>query len=273
MSSMTRGPLPPGVYWRRRVFVLLLAATVIFLVASLLRGGSDGESDDAPVAQQAGAQVDASETYTVTPKGGKDRKPRRERRRDRQTGPTLGPSYDPNVLVEPEGPCEVTDVAITPRVEEAVRGRDVTIGLSLQSTGSPACTWRLSPSRAVVRISSGGEEVWTSRECPKAIPEQSVIVRDVVATVVELAWDTKESDEGCATRSAHWLPAGDYTVAAAAIGGEPGQVDFELVDPTPETVTPESEEPGADAEPGAEEPDRERGDRRRHQRDHEVPIR
>lgn len=269
MSSMTRGPLPPGVYWRRRLFVLALAATLVFLVASLLRGGSDGASDEVPVARQAGAEVEASQTVTVEPKG--DREGRRERRRERRTGPTLGPTYDPDVLAEPDGFCEPEEVRVTPRVDEAVAGRDVTIGLSFQSTESAACTWRLKPRRVLVRITAGDEEIWTSRECRKVIPEQTVVVRDVVATVVEITWNGRESDSHCPAES-EWVMAGDYSVAAAVLGGEPDYVDFELLDPTPETVTPEAE--------SDEESDSRRGDRRRDRdarrgqgQDEDIPIR
>ena len=68
MPPLTRGPLPAGVYWRRRVFVLLLASTLVFVIASVLGGGSDGKDDDVPAAQQAGGEVEASQTITVRDK-------------------------------------------------------------------------------------------------------------------------------------------------------------------------------------------------------------
>lgn len=235
MAQLTRGPLPPEVYWRRRLFVLTLAATLLFVIVSMLRGGSDGSSDEVPAAQQAGADVEPSQTVTVEPRG----EERRRERRERRTGPTYGPTFDPDVLAQPDGYCKAVDVLITPQVDEAVAGRDVTIGLSLRSTGPAACLWRLSDERIVVRVSRGAQEVWTTRECGDAIPERVVTVRDVVATVVEMTWDeAKESDPGCPGGS-EWLPAGNYSVAAATLGGEPGETDFELEEPTPATITPD----------------------------------
>ncbi|NYI99489.1 hypothetical protein HNR19_000188 [Nocardioides thalensis] len=253
MAQLTRGPLPPEVYWRRRLFVLTLAASLLFVIVSVLRGGSDA-SDDAPVAQQAGADVEPSQTVTVEPR---DEQRRRERR-ERRAGPTYGPTFDPDVLAQPDGYCKAADVLITPEVDEAVAGRDVTIGLSLRSTGPAACLWRLSDERIVVRVTRGAEEVWTTRECGDAIPERVVTVRDVVATVVEMTWEeAKESDPGCPGGS-EWLQPGDYSVAAATLGGEPGETDFELETPTPATVTPDADPTGPegeDREPG------EKGDR------------
>ncbi|KAA1428304.1 hypothetical protein [Nocardioides antri] len=237
MPPLTRGPLPAGVYWRRRVFVLALAATLVFVIANWLGGGSDAEDDEVPAARQAGGRVDASETITVSEKDKKGRKDRRSSR-----GPQQGPTFDPSVLVEPEGNCEPADVRVTPQVEEAVAGQPVTIGLSLQTTQADACYFRIGSDKVSLKIMKGGREVWTSRECPDPVPEESVVVRRVVATLVEMTWDARESTPDCTRRD--WLFDGDYTVVAAALGGEPAESDFELVSPTPETVTvaPEPEQ-------------------------------
>lgn len=228
MASMTRGPLPPGVYWRRRLFVLAVAGALVLIVAGMLRGGSDGADDQAPVAQQAGAGYDVP-SVTVAPKGRHADRPRGGRT-------TYGPTFDPNVLAQPSGPCSPEQVRITPTVEHAVAGRDVTIALSLRSTGPAACTWHLSGDRALVRITGRDEEVWTSRECPDAVPDRDVVVRDVVATVVPMTWNARKSDERCHVGT-EWVGAGDYTVAAAALGGEPSQARFELTDPAAPTIT------------------------------------
>ncbi|HYG92909.1 MAG TPA: hypothetical protein VD859_04910 [Nocardioides sp.] len=232
MPTLTRGPLPPGVYWRRRAFALLLAGTLVFVIASWLGGGSDGSSTEAPVARQAAGEP-ASQTVTVGERDrGKKQKAGRVGR-DRE----LGPSFDPSVLADPEGPCNASDIVVTPQVEDAVAGRDVTIGLSLQTLESEACTWRVTPGRVALKISDGEDEIWTSRHCPQALPEEEVVVRRVVATVVEMTWHGRESDEGCPGNT-DWVMDGDYTIAAAALGGEPRATEFDLASPTPETIAP-----------------------------------
>lgn len=230
---MTRGPLPPGVYWRRRAFVLLLGATLVFVIASLLGGGSDGSDDgdgEAPAAQQAGADVDASQTITV-------KESKKGRKGRRQKGETQGPSYDPSSLAKPDGNCEPADVQVTPRVEEAVAGQPVTIGLSLRTVQAEACYFRIGPDKVTVKITRGGREIWTSRECPDQVPDESVVVRRAVATLVEMTWDGLDSNPTC-SHLRDWVLAGDgFSIAASALGGEPGESDFELASPTPETVT------------------------------------
>lgn len=229
---LTRGPLPPEVYWRRRFFVITLALTLVFVIGSVLTGGSDGE-DDEPAAQQA-AVADPTRTVTVTPGAGDQ--PRRKGRRARNgTASPRAPETTP--LAEPDGPCEPADIVLTPVVEDAVAGRDVTIGLSLQTGEADACTWRVSNRSVAVKVVDGTTEVWTNRECPAVMPSEPVVVRSAVATVVEMTWvEARESDTECSNQR-DWAMAGDYTVLASAIGGEPAETTFDLASPTARTVT------------------------------------
>jgi hypothetical protein len=235
MPPLTRGPLPAGVYWRRRAFVLLLAVTLVFVIANVLGGGSDAKDDDLPAAQQAGGEVEASQTITVDGKNGRKTKDRRKGKR----GVVVGPTYDPAVLVDPDGNCEPADVRITPRVEAAVAGEPVTIGLSLQTVQADACYFRIGPDKVTLKITKGGREIWTSRECPDPVPSESVVVRRVVATVVQMTWTPyPQGRKGAECPGTDdWLLPGGFTVTAAALGGEPGESDFVLAAPVAETTT------------------------------------
>ena len=134
----------------------------MFVIATVLGGGSDAKDDDVPVAQQAGGEVEASQTITV-----RDRK---KGRKGKRNGGVQGPTYDPAVMVEPEGNCEPADIKITPRIEAAVAGDPVTIGLTLQTIQTDACYFRIGADKVTVKITKGGREVWTSRECPDPMP-------------------------------------------------------------------------------------------------------
>jgi hypothetical protein len=234
MPPLTRGPLPAGVYWRRRVFVLLLAATLVFVIANWLGGGSDADDDDVPAAQQAGADTEASQTITVDqrPKGRKGK-----RHQGAQQGAQQGPTFDPSVLVEPEGNCDPADVRVTPRVDEAVAGRPVTIGLSLQTVQAEACYFRIGSDKVAVKITRDGAEIWTSRQCPGVVPDDSVVVRRAVATVVPMTWDARESNPSCTHRRKWLLPHDGFTITTAVLGSEPAETDFDLATPPTETVT------------------------------------
>lgn len=245
MGTTPRGPLPPSVYWRRRAFVGLLVLAVVFIGVSWLQDGSDGSSDEAPVAQQAAEDVAPSHTVTAgstgteaASRGAEQQQRKQGRKKKRAAAPTQGPTFDPDVLAEPEGRCRAGDIIVRPEVEDAVGGRDVTVGLSLQTLQSEACTWKIAPRRVAVKISGRSGTVWTSQECRDVVPTREIVVRRAIATLVELTWDARESDRGC-TDYREWLLPGRYRVQTATLGGEPHRTTFLLAKPEAPTVTPE----------------------------------
>ncbi|KRB80288.1 hypothetical protein ASE01_02015 [Nocardioides sp. Root190] len=208
------------------MFVLGLAFSLVFVIARWLGASSDGSSEETPAATQAGAEVSATQTVTAG---------------ETPTAPvsgsgTAGTGSTEPTLAAPEGTCAAEDVVLTPSVvDPAEGGDDVTLTLSLQTSESEACTWQVSRSTVSVKISRGAEVLWTSHQCPRAIPSQSVVVRRAVATEVELTWNARESAAGCSPRT-DWVLPGDYTIHAAALGGEPASSEFTLRKPAPQTV-------------------------------------
>ncbi|UUW91669.1 hypothetical protein [Pimelobacter simplex] len=243
--STARGPLPPSVYWRRRVFVLGVAFALVFIIARWLTAGSDGSSGDADTAEQAGNGVAATETVTAGQDG--DKKGGSGKGADEPTGgasggasggtPTGPTTPTTPTLAPPQGNCSASDVLVTPSVAAgAVAGRDVALQLSLQTRTAEACTWEIGPKSLTVRIGQGRAGVWSTQQCPRAVPRQSVVVRRQVATIVQLTWaETRKSTEGC-TAGAGWAMPGDFTIAAAALGGEPTEAEFSLGKPVAATV-------------------------------------
>lgn len=232
MTSFTRGPLPARVYWTRRLLVLGTALVLVLAIARMLTGGSDATSEPqaAQVAAAAAAQESTAVTPTppavtpTTPAAGKGRHPGRAR------------SSQAPVLAAPTGPCSDEDVAVEPDVRHPVAGRDVTFKLRLRTISSPACTWRVSHDTVTLKITSGADDIWSSRQCPRAIPTQDVVLRDNVTTSVKVTWDAKRSDDTCSVRT-EWAMPGFYHVAAAALAGEPADQQFRLEAPTGAVVT------------------------------------
>jgi hypothetical protein len=229
MASATRGPLPAGVYWRRRALVASLPLVLVFGLWRVLAGGSDAQ-DVAQDPQRTAAQ--AAATPSATPASTKPSKPQKSKK------PKATPTVVP--LAEPTGICSSRDVLVTPTVPAPVAGSDVTIVLNLQMGTTEACTWRVSPQTMTLKITSGPDDIWSSRECPSAIVTRDVVIRRVQATAVPVTWSSRRSDEYCTQRTAWALP-GFYHVAAAALGGEPTDVQFKLLAPRPAVVTETAE--------------------------------
>lgn len=226
-----RGPLPARVYWTRRLVLLGLALALVAGLARILGGSSDGSDPSGDQATTAGATTTPAPTDSTTTEPAK-------KKRKKQT-PTEPP------LAEPTGPCVSSDIVVTPVVTSAQGDTDVLITINLRTLQSPACTWTVSPESLTVSITSGDDAIWSSRECPASIPVQDVVVRQAVDAPVVVTWEqARRSDEGC-TEQRDWALPGFYHVEAAALGGEPTDVQFELVRPASavitKTITPKPE--------------------------------
>jgi hypothetical protein len=218
------------VYKRRRLVVLSVAVLLVLGFGRLLSWGSDGHDDDGDKAVQSAAHT----TPSADPSDKKTKKGKGKKHQHQDKTPS--PTPTPTPLAQPSGPCPDSDVLVTPSVPSPVAGRDVTIMLNLQTGSTEACYWRVSPDTVTLTVGAGPDDVWSSTECPGAIPSQDVVVRRAEATAVPVLWNAKRSDEYCTNRTA-WVLPGVYQLGAAALGGEPTVVDVELVAPTPEVVT------------------------------------
>lgn len=238
---MVRGSLPARVYWRRRLAVLGVALLLVLGVARLLGAGSDGSSggDTASLADAPASTTDSpTASGPVGPAGSIG-----------PTAPATTPTTDPTpVLATPDGPCADGDIAVTPEVTAAVAGprNGVAIDLQLRTISDEACTWTVSPRTLTLKITSGKDDIWSSRECPRVLPRQEVTVRRAVSTTLSVAWNAKRSDEDC-SKVTEWALPGWYHVSAAALAGEPSEVQFELLAPQPAVVT-RTAEPTQDAD-------------------------
>lgn len=228
---MTRGPLPARVYWTRRVLALAVVVGLVvaaFQLVSLAVGGSPSQPDQAAPVSAEPRDTESPPTVTEPPRhDDRDGKNDRKRKKDRNDGPQLA---------EPEGECVDRDIAVTPTANKTIGGDPVTFVLELRTILSTACTWRVSPESLTVKITSGDDDIWSSRQCPRAIPTEDVVIRNNVSTQVEVTWSARRSDDGC-TRLTDWAMPGWYHIEAAALAGEPSDLQFQLTAPDPDVVT------------------------------------
>ncbi|WP_416955487.1 hypothetical protein ACNKF0_02515 [Nocardioides sp. T5] len=240
-----RGPLPARVYWTRRIIVLAVPLLLVVVLARVLGGSADGKDESTAQATQAGASTaetatapiagpTAGPTAEVAPGAGKKGK-KGKKDRPEETVPEETVPPEP-VLAEPTGPCTESDIVATPALTSAAGGSDVPITINLRTLVTEACTWQASAETMTVTITSGSDDIWSSRECPASIPPQDVVIRQAVDAPVVVTWSAKRSDEGC-TKWTEWAGLGWYHVQAAALGGDATDVQFELVAPQPGVVT------------------------------------
>jgi hypothetical protein len=217
--------------------VLSIAVALVVGIAQLL-----GISSDEPEAEVSASTVGSGTVPgpPVATSQARDRAEAQDRQRENEKRkPQRKKTRTP--LPEPTGPCEPSDVVVTPQVVGAAHaGSPVTIRLEVTTVETPACTYRVSPRNVAVKLVSGTDRIWSSQDCPAAVPEVDVIARQKVPGVAEMQWRGQRSDSGC-TRTTPWALAGWYHAEAAAFGAEPTDVQFELLPAVAPTITPSPE--------------------------------
>jgi hypothetical protein len=246
----------------RRTLVLVVALGLVFGVAQLL-GGTANPNDGEP-ARVVGAQGDPSQS-AQPPRSTADAQPAGETKRGKKN---RKPEKTKTPLAVPTGPCRNDEVVVEPKIKDsAYAGNVVQLRLKLTTTGSPACTWTVSPETLVVKITSGDDRIWSSQDCPDAIPQTDVVARKDVPAKVDMGWRARRSDSGC-TPQRDWAKPGFYYVTTAAFGAEPTSVQFELQPPVAptKTVTPKPEKKN-DKDRGESGKNRKNNDEREETRD------
>lgn len=238
MTTLTRGPLPPRVYWARRLVLVSVVVGLLLTGIGVVKLAG-GDPDEPARARLAGSgtgtaavdtEPEAEPPPTTGVKGAKGTGKNKKKHKGKQVK-DQGP-----VLASPEGPCVDRDIAVTPTAKKTVAGGPVTFTLQLRTIRSPACTWVVSPKTLTVKIRSGKDDIWFSSQCPRAVSYENVVLRNNDTTEVDVTWSARRSDEGC-TRYTDWAMPGWYYVEAAALAGEPSDLHFQLTRPEPEVVT------------------------------------
>ena len=220
-----RGPLPRRVYWFRRALVLGLALVLVVGIAKILdysTGGSGKEQATAVSAPESPSPTASSSGHAK--RLTKAQKAARRAERDK--------------LAQPSGPCDDSDVLVTPTITDAHAGSPVKIVLEVTTAKSPACFWQVKPDSVFVNIlDDEGTTLWSSQQCPNALPTKTIVPRRDKAAKVHLWWTGKESDETCSSWT-DWVLPGSYTAVAAAKGSiTPVDNGFVLGNAVAPTVT------------------------------------
>jgi hypothetical protein len=240
------------VYWVRRGLVLALALGMVFGIAHLLGGGGSHPQDDAArvVGAEAGKGSPSSTPLSTALSTG-DAQPETTGHKDRKPQDDKTQAPPP----EPSGPCTPSDIVATPKVRGAAHaGSPVIFRIKLNTLESPACTWRVSSSSLAMKLVSGSDRIWSSQDCPAAIPTADVVVRKDYPAKIDVRWHGMRSDNTC-SRTTTWAQPGWYHAQAAAFGAEPTDVQFELQSAVRRTITPKPKpEPEKKSDKKAEKP-------------------
>jgi hypothetical protein len=230
------GPLPPQVYWRRRL-VLLGGIVLLLMLGLAMRSGGSGPRQSA-----GGSALTSTPTPTGEPSGvatitpspgsaggpapgpgpatgatGPSATPPAGTGASGTTPASTGPSGSPGT--GPSGPLGTCpDAALTVQASTARPayrvGETPVFKLSLRNTGSQSCVRDVGPRQQEMLLYAGTTRIWSSNDC---YPDGGTDVRTldpgeaVSATVV---WSGLSSQPGCAGARIR-VQAGSYRLVAS----------------------------------------------------------
>jgi hypothetical protein len=215
---------------------------LVFGFARLLGGGGGGGPSAQPVAAESSAPTSSTTTPVSSPAAigtaaTVSSSPTASSTVSPSAGKGAGKDAKSTALPDPTGTCSVSDIVVTPSIkDQANAGKPVTFAMQLSTKSTPACTFDVAPDSLVVKITSGSDRIWSTQDCPKAVPTKSVVLRKGTPTTVDVTWSAMRSDSDC-SKTTQWAQAGYYHALAAVFGAEPVDEQFELKKPVRPTIT------------------------------------
>lgn len=163
----TVGPLPPAVYWRRRLVVLGAVGLVVLVVALSCSGGDDrstssggaGKATPAPSAQRTVPPSDGPSFLPSAPVGGGG--PKSVAATDVPAGPAA------TGAVVPEGTCADPEIQLVPvpSATTVKRGQSIDLRLKIKNVSARACSRDVGADLQEIYIRQGARKVWSSDVC------------------------------------------------------------------------------------------------------------
>lgn len=197
------GPRPARVYWRRRLVLLVLLATVVIVAVNVLggRGSAQAAQDQPP--DTSGAAADQTPDPATTDGG------------DSTAGPAACG----------EGSLSI---ALTADQRTYAAGANPVFTVTLTNTSDASCVVDAGEASREILITSGSDRIWSSLDCPATENAKRTLLlpaggRDESA----VTWTRIRSAEGCADG----LPApraGTYTAVAKLADVSSTAAVFEL---------------------------------------------
>lgn len=240
------GPLPPEIYWRRRVLAIGVSVVVLALVIWLvvaLTGGDDPDPNPEPVAAEvttsatttaADASAEAASASTTRSGGGSgssgSRGPESSSsantdERDSSTTTSAAPV--------PSGQCSDQSLAVRVTADEPNYrvGSEPDFTIVITNIGTSQCERDLGAGLQQVLVYSldGNERLWANTDC---FPESTADIRSLAPgdqAAYSVKWSATTSEPGC-TAPREPVGPGAYTVV--------GQLGGLRSAPEPFNITP-----------------------------------
>lgn len=199
------GPLPPEIYWRRRLLaigaLIVALALIIWLAMMLLRGGG-GDAKDPKAAAASSTSVSASGAAATTGPSG--------------ANPPASGTVNSTASGTP-AQCPDQSLAVKVSVGQPTykAGEQPVFTIVITNISTAACTRDMGSGLQQVWVQSldGQRRLWSSTDCDQGGPADVRTLNGGQQAAFTLTWSGTTSQPGCAGDRVP-VPAGGYAVVA-----------------------------------------------------------
>lgn len=223
------GPLPPEIYWRRRVFAIgilvVVLALVIWLVVSVLRGGDSPGGTPAAAASSSATSPPAPPPAEPTTAGKSSAAGSSSSAPTSGSQPTSGTSgAQPTSGAAPNsgapaaaGKCADHSLAVKVTVEQPTYqlGEEPVFGIVITNISAETCERDMGPGlqKVAVHTIDGEQQLWGSTDCFAGTEPDVRTLEGGEQAAFTVTWSGATSQPECAGERVP-VPAGAYTVVA-----------------------------------------------------------
>jgi hypothetical protein len=213
--KLTVGPLPPAVYWRRRVVLLAGLLLVVLLATSLCSTSTSGKAQQGrtrTAGDQSSAGPDPTPTATVlTPTTGNPNDAPTSAPPPAATAAAPPPAP---VVPPPTGPCTDAEISVVaaPASATVKTGVPLKIFLKVKNVSNRACSRDVGADAQELIIQQNKAKVWSSDDCAPQHGTDMKAFTPGLEVSFFVNWDAKSSAAGCDKRA--FLAPGTYQVVA-----------------------------------------------------------
>jgi hypothetical protein len=244
MSNVLRpvGPEPVQTYWVRRLAVIAVVVAMLAVIVALIANGTSSgsavqalppaPSQVAPETTSASPTPSPSPTTSVTPSGSAS--PTAARATAAASTSVESTAASPSVAPTKASPpalavCAPRGLRPTLTGKQRLSQKEASrFRLSLINGTGQACVAQVTRENFELKIYSGSDRIWSTRDCTTAIKPITRKLGPEQAVEWSLRWNGRRSRMGCRSQS-HIPRPGTYWATAQLAGAEPVQLRMLLV--------------------------------------------
>ena len=194
-----RGPLPPGVYWVRRVVAVLVIIAVVLAARWAYHRVRSTPSASPTASPTASVTTTPTASHSATPTV------------SHSATPTASHSPSPSPSASTLRSCANSDIRVTASTDAAtyVVGSTPKLRMRIQNVSSTPCRRDLGAAANELLITSGTAHVWSSDDCNPSSTSDIQTMPPDQSFSVSVTWLGRLSAKGCPANEPYAQP-GSY---------------------------------------------------------------